>query len=258
MKNCVLIVVLTTCVILTSTLHVRDWGMTSDLVRLKFSIQDVFKEAYHLIIAGRDGVLPLPDFKQQYEQQWRNITEIVEFSAFNGWMKDTRLQMVKGSEHGILRRYKLQPEDKRGVLYFMKEMIVCAQCLEIKSMNVNYFYEALFNKHHVTGKIMNGPINYKISFQMTVTNDYLPDLQQYYCYTQTDAFDVELDSTNNIFDSDIEGLRTLNFLAERVDEWMENHFNTTIKTKLKNQLQMSLAKIMNKHQICDEFLSGGN
>lgn len=235
--------------------HVRDWGMTSDLTRLKCTVRDVYREAFELLIAGREGVFPLPSFKQQYEQKWRNITEYAEFAAFNGWMKDSKIQIVKSSQHGTLRKYKMQQDEKKGPWHYAKEMIVCAECLEITNVNVNYFYEAIYNKRQVSGKIKNGPINYKISFQMTITNDYLADTQQYYCYTTTDAFDIGLDTTNNIFDSDIEGLKTLNFLADHIDDWMENHFNTTVRSNLKNQLQTAVAKIMLKHDICDEFLS---
>lgn len=227
-----------------------DWGVTSDINRLKCVFRDVFEGTFDLVNAGQQDY-PLPDIKKEYYQQWRNVTDAVEFRAFNGWLEAPRIQT--SSNYGCLRRVVIPSNSSTWPWQHQHEMIVCNECVSLVADSVNYAYEVLYNSKRAFGKITKRHINYAVSSKMTLVNEYVKE-SNYYCGSNTEPLVLTLDPHAADNDTEIRGLMSLNFIQDSIDGWLLEHLNGTVRTDLAVRLQNALAKVFTLHEICDEFL----
>lgn len=238
-------------------MSMRDIGITDDIQCVASSLNDIFKESFELMIGslGKHGVYYIPEIKQtlDYQQKTSEERKRLEFQASNGWMKNPTLKAFDGMRNGSLRKYKIPlTSTTRQVL------LVCVECLEISAQAVNFCYEATYDRKNVSGTITSGPVIYKFSLQMRITQSLRNDkeinnLVSPLCSVSLDEKSLELNNASN-FRSEVRGLRTLNFLADKIDVWMKDHFNSTVRSQLETRLLTALNKVFIKHEICEEFI----
>lgn len=233
-----------------NSFRITDWGVTGDIHRLKSVFRDVFEETFDLVNAGQEDY-PLPDIKREYGHQWRNVTSVVEFRAFNGWLQAPRVQT--SSNYGCLRRLVIPSNSSVWPWHHQHEMIVCNECVSLVADSVNYAYEAFYNSKWVFGKITKKLVKYTVNSKITVVNDYVND-NNYYCGTNSEPIVLSLDPHAPYNDTEIRGLRSLNFIQDNIDSWLLEHLNGTVRIDLESRLQIALAKVFTLHEICDEFL----
>lgn len=227
-----------------------DWGVTSDVNRLKCAFRDVFEETFDLVNAGQEDY-PLPDIKKDYYHTWRNVTSAVEFRAFNGWLEAPRVQT--STNYGCLRRLVIPSNTSTWPWHHQHEMIVCNECVSVVANSVNYAYEAYYNSIRAFGKITKKHIKYAMNSKITIVNDYVNE-NNFYCGTNAEPIVLSLDPNGVYNDTEIRGLRSLNFIHDHIDEWLLEHLNGTICVDLQSRLQIALAKVFSLHEICNEFL----
>lgn len=239
------------------SMSMRDVGITDDINRAASSLNDIFKESFEHMIGslGKHGVYYLPEIVYEYEFKRTPAEEMrrVQFHASNGWMKFPKIKSTEGILSGALRKYKVAVNNS------MREiLLVCVECLEVSAEGINYCYEATFGGKNVSGTITSGPVSYKLSIQLRITqairNNINNNLAVTPCNVTMGERSFELSDKSN-FRSEIRGLRTLNFIADNIDGWIRNHFNSTVKAQLEKKLFTSMAKIISKHEVCEEFIS---
>lgn len=247
-------VILISCTLLHAihSFRVIDWGVTSDINRLKCAFRDVFEETFDLVNAGQEDY-PLPDIKKEYYHQWRNVTSIAEFRAFNGWLEAPRVQT--SSSYGCLRRLVIPSNTSTWPWHHQREMIVCNECVSVVANSVNYAYEAYYNSNskRVFGRITKKHIKFNVNSKITIVNEYGNE-SNYYCGTNAEPIVLSLDPYGVYNDTEIRGLRSLNFIQDHIDDWLQEHLNGTVRVDLESRLQIALAKVFSLHEICDEFL----
>ncbi|XP_075223510.1 uncharacterized protein LOC142325534 [Lycorma delicatula] len=228
----------------SSGMRVADWGVTSDINRLKFVTRDLFQEAFKIV---SDDIYTLPDLKQTYDHTLKNNNATVQFRAYNGRFHNFILELI--NENGQLRRLILPKSPGKK----QHEMIICGDCILLHTDKVNYLYEAYYGKYHSHGRIYSGPMTYWLSFQMPIINSYNIGTNQTTCSPQLEQVTLVLDSNHD--SAKIENMGVLNFLADKLDTWLIQHLNTTVVFNLKNTLLHAINIVSENHYICDEFLS---
>lgn len=239
------------------SMSMRDVGITDDIHRAASSLNDIFKESFEHMIGslGKHGVYYLPEIRYDYDFKRTPAEEMrrVEFQASNGWMKFPKIKSADGMLSGALRKYKV------AVNTALREiLLVCVECLEVSAEGINYCYEATYGGKNVSGTITSGPVSYKLSMQLRITQAIRNNLNNHLAATSCNVTMGERSfelSDKSSFRSEVRGLRTLNFIADNIDGWIRNHFNSTVKAQLEKKLLTSMNKIITKHEVCEEFIN---
>lgn len=245
--------ILVCCVLLhaSESFRIADWGVTSDINRLKCVFRDVFEETFDLVNAGQQDY-PLPDIKKDYIHQWRNATGTVEFRAFNGWLESPVIQM--SSSYGCLRRMVIpQNSSAAWPWQHQREMIVCNECMSLVADSVNFAYEAYYNSIRAFGKFNKKHVKFTVNSKISIAHDFVGENKDF-CGTNTEPLALNLDPHGAYNDTEIRGLMSLNFIQDHIDGWLLEHLNGTVRIDLETRLQTALAKVFSLHEICDEFL----
>lgn len=231
------------------TMHVADWGVTSDIHRLRFVTRDFFKQLFSLIT---DDTYNLPDFKQTYEHTLKGKNGTVQFRAYNGRLNDFKIEMINDTKHGALRRLAIARDNHR-----QHELIVCDQCMYVKADRVNYLYEAYYNTFSTHGRLSNGPILYWLSFQINIIYQHDNQLNKSACEVTFDPITLALDSKHKEYkiEATINNVGVLNFVADKIDEWLIHQLNVTTLNSLQINMKNYAQTTIKKDVICDEFLS---
>ncbi|KAG8303160.1 hypothetical protein J6590_016131 [Homalodisca vitripennis] len=236
------------------SMSMRDVGITRDIHSVASSLNDIFKESFELMIGslGKHGVYYLSEFRQVFNcGKTGEEMKQFDFHASNGWLKNPTIKAADGMDAGALRKYKVPlAPNMREIL------LVCVECLEVSAESVNFCYEATFDGRNVSGTITSGPVLYKLSLQMRITqtlnggeNDDVPP-----CKVTLGERSFELSEHSNL-EAEVRGLRSFNFATNLIDTWLREHLNTTIRANLEKRLLTSLDKVMARHEVCEEFVT---
>lgn len=236
-------------------MSLKDVGITEDIQGVACSLNDIFKETFELMTGtlGKHGVYYLPEMRHQYDYRPKLSGEnkMATFHASNGWMKNPLLKAVKEISSGALRKYRVPAS-----FYKREILLVCIGCLEISAEGVNFCYEANWAGKNASGTISTGPIVFTLNLQLRITKvlKIERDNNISSCGVKIGEKSLDLSEWSNI-KSEVRGLRSLNFLADNITSWTEEHLNSTVRAQLETRLLASFDKVSLKHDMCEEFIS---
>uniref|UniRef100_A0A170XN47 Uncharacterized protein n=1 Tax=Triatoma infestans TaxID=30076 RepID=A0A170XN47_TRIIF len=79
---------------------VKSWGTGLKINQLRWSINDIFIEAMHLMTLGLKDVYPVQGFITKFNKS-DGIS--VHFETYNGWLEDLKLEVINSPRTDLRR-----------------------------------------------------------------------------------------------------------------------------------------------------------
>uniref|UniRef100_A0A224XT61 Putative secreted protein n=1 Tax=Panstrongylus lignarius TaxID=156445 RepID=A0A224XT61_9HEMI len=267
---------------------VKSWGTGLKINQLRWSINDIFSEAVHLMTLGLKNMYPVQGFITKFNT---SDGTFVHFETYNGWLEDLQLEFINSPGMDLRRvvmtraeRYlhekaagiKDKVKDNTHERGHQHEMIICLECMALTFKSLNYAYRAEMNstEDSITDPILlwtagilrkEYPISIPITFQMSIMISHVHKNDQEITINSTDKANskkqciilmepLQLPPLQKFEPVSATKISRFSFLADHIDKWLEHNFNNSTLTVLRTALDTSVRKVLHTRNICLEIL----
>ncbi|XP_024081231.1 uncharacterized protein LOC112126417 [Cimex lectularius] len=144
------------------------------------------------------------------------------------------------------------------------EIIICDECLVFQAKGFHFAYESILERPEMYswGTIdQYGPISFPLSFHMTVMTSHNKTTLKKDCTTTLEDIKISNDPKISSGEMSVQELGSksgsFSFLADDIQSWFGNHFNTTVLKHLQLKVNGFASTLIKTNNICKDFLTGG-